>query len=68
MDDAISKVPGVHFFSSITGTFNSSKCKKSETQKKQVEIRNAEVGKMTFGQMLKPNQRLFLFILEWHTL
>ena len=43
MEDAISKVRGVHFFfSSITGTFNSSKCKKSETQKKQVEMRNAE--------------------------
>ena len=26
----------------MTGTFNSSKCKKSETQKKQVEMRHAE--------------------------
>ena len=46
MDDAIRKVRGVHFlFSSITGTFNSSKCKKSETQEKQVEMRNAETWK-----------------------
>ena len=43
MDDAISKVRGVHFFfSSITCTFNSSKCKKSDTHKEQVEMRNAE--------------------------
>ena len=43
MDDAINKVRGVHFFfSTITGTFNSSKCKTSETQKKHIEMRNAE--------------------------